>query len=391
MINRVPEPASENLENQEDINQSSNNSQSSSTGPVYESVTVYPQQWATGDGTVGDPWANDCIETALTNAPAGGTIFLKAGYYILSDVATITKAVNIIGEGMGKTIIITANANGFGFSSDYVTLKGFTIDGDAQTDGHQYLSCIGISNCDYASLEDIEVKNAGYYGINLYQVNHSLCQNIYANDNYRHGVHAGSDIAGWNMYNTYRDIYAWDNGVSGFDDRGGSGDPALQRNNLYENIQTWGNTQMGMALTAISDGSLINSSAHDNGLYGIYLGGVYNFTIENCSAYSNYDAGIHLYECDNINLSNVIAKNNNVSDTFYTAGVYIDSSSGIKFMSCKFYDDRDTPLQAYGIELAGTNTNISLVNCKLTPNKEGEIYNPAGVVITVIIQKRGSL
>jgi hypothetical protein len=50
--------------------------------------------------------------------------------------------------------------------------------------------------------------------------------------------------------------------------------------------------------------------------------------------------------------------------------------------------DRDTPLQLYGIELYGTNTGISLLNCKLTPNATGEIYNPAGAVLTVITEKR---
>jgi len=348
MINAaIPEPASGNLENQEDPEM------------------IYPQKWATGDGTVGDPWANSCIESAYTACPTDGTIYLRAGYYELAGVLTISKQINIIGEGINKTIIITADDYGF--------------------------SPINIDGCDYIYLKDIESKNAHHSGINLWNVNHSTLQNIYAHDSDRNGVHPSGNGAGRNMYNTYQDIYAWDNGEFGFTDGGSSADPELQRNNVYDNIQTWGNGHMGIVLVSMTGGSLINSSAHDNGNFGIYLEEVHDLTIENCSAYSNYNTGIRLYKCDNINLSNVIAKNNNVSDTFYTAGVYIDSSSGIKFMSCQSYDDRDTPLQAYGIGLAGANTNISLVNCKLTPNKEGEIYNPAGVVLTVIIQKRGSL
>jgi len=131
-----PKTASGNLENQEDFNQSSNNSQGSSTGPVYaaviedtgESVTAYPQQWATGDGTESNPWAGDCIKTAYDNCPVGGIIFLEAGYYILSDVVTITKAINIIGEGIGKTIITTADAHGFSSDEiDYISIKNLTI------------------------------------------------------------------------------------------------------------------------------------------------------------------------------------------------------------------------------------------------------------------------
>jgi len=56
--------------------------------------------------------------------------------------------------------------------------------------------------------------------------------------------------------------------------------------------------------------------------------------------------------------------------------------------TCQSYDDRETPLQEYGLQLYGTNTGISLLNCKLSPNKDGEIYNPAGVALTVITEKR---
>ena len=89
------ELAGGNLENQEGFNQSSNNSQGISIGSFGEPViadteepviaatdepgTVYPQKWATGTGTVSNPWANDCIKKAYDATPAGGTIFLKAG------------------------------------------------------------------------------------------------------------------------------------------------------------------------------------------------------------------------------------------------------------------------------------------------------------------------
>ena len=398
MINTVkPEPASGNLENQEDINQSSNNFQSSSTGPIYEPGTeeedteelgtVYPQKWATGDGTVENPWANDCIKKALDFAPAGGTIFLKTGYYILSDVIIIDKKINIIGEGRDHTIIKTANEFGFEINKiDYVSIKNLTIDGDAQTDGQQYLTCILIAGSDYVSLEDIEVKNAGYYGINLYQDNHLLCQNIYAHDNYRHGLHPGSDTAGRNKYNTYRDIYAWDNGINGFDDRGISIDPTEETNNVFDNIHCWDNGEYGIAMTEQSGVILSNSTVSGNGKSGMWLSTLHNFNISNCSATLNNELGIYLRNSKNVNLTNVIVKNNNISDTDYIGGTKIENSSGIKFTSCQSYDDRDTPLQLYGIELYGTNTGISLLNCKLTPNKEGEIYNPAGVVLTIITE-----
>jgi hypothetical protein len=337
-----PETASGNLENQEDFNQSSNNSQSSSTGPVYatviedtgESVTVYPQEWATGTGTVENPWANDCIKKTLDFAPAGGTIFLKAGYYILSDRITITKKINIIGEGRNNTIIITANETGFSINEiDYVSIKNLTIDGDAQTDGQQYLSCIAIANSDYVSLEDIEVKNAGYYGIDLFQNNYFISQDIYAHDNYRHGLHPGSDTTGRNMFNTYRDIYAWNNGDTGFKDRGIEGFPDEQCYNIFDGINCWGNGHFGIMIGLQKGGVLSNSFASGNGEHGIWIYDVEDLNVHDCSITLNGEEGIHIELSKNVNFINVIIKNNNVTNIDYNGEVKIENSSGIKFTS----------------------------------------------------------
>ena len=64
-----------------------------------ESPFIFPQQWATGDGTESNPWANSCIKTAYANCPISGTIFLRAGYYQLADSLTLAKQIDIIGEG----------------------------------------------------------------------------------------------------------------------------------------------------------------------------------------------------------------------------------------------------------------------------------------------------
>ncbi|GAH84526.1 unnamed protein product, partial [marine sediment metagenome] len=68
--------------------------------PAEEPGTVYPQQWATGAGTVGDPWAGDCIDDAIAAASAGDTIYLRAGYYQLSGKSVINKNnLTIMGAG----------------------------------------------------------------------------------------------------------------------------------------------------------------------------------------------------------------------------------------------------------------------------------------------------
>ncbi|MBA7546332.1 hypothetical protein ES705_38720 [subsurface metagenome] len=273
---------------------------------------------------------------------------------------------------MDKSIIVLdIDDIGIYIGTDYCTLKGFTIDGDSQVDDTYPL--INIHSCDHIVIEDIEVENAGSCGINLYRVNHSSLQNIYAHDNYEHGVHSGAfGITGRNMYNTYRDIYCWDNNDNGFDDFGNGID--VEQYNVYDNLQCWDNGKLGIAMCNQKSGVLSNSFASGNGEDGIYLNAIEDFSINSCLVTLSTERGIVMYASENINFTNVIVKNNG-------RGIALNGCINIALTTCQSYDDRETPLQLYGIELYGTNTGISLLNCKLTPNKEGEIYNPAGVVI----------
>jgi hypothetical protein len=297
--------------------------------------TVYPQKWATGDGTVENPWANNCINEALNFVPDGGTIFLKAGYYTLSNTLwSKTKSYNLIGEGMGNSIIVLdiEDGNGIFVSTDYCTLKGFTIDGDSQA--NDSASLINIQDCDYILLENIEVKNAGKVGINLFQANHLLLQNIYAHDNYEHGVHSNSATKGRNMYNTYQDIYCWDNGVHGFDDNGsGIVRPIEQLYNIYDNIQCWDNGSHGIAVVQQKSGALSNSFASGNGKNGMYLDAIEDFSINSCLLTLSVERGIKMYNSEKINFTNVIVKNNN-------SGMVFRGCSNIELITCQSYDDR---------------------------------------------------
>jgi hypothetical protein len=68
--------------------------------------------------------------------------------------------------------------------------------------------------------------------------------------------------------------------------------------------------------------------------------------------------------------------------------VVTDYTNNITFDSCQFYDDQDTMTQTYGARLTGDNvSNIYFINCKLTPNISGAIYNPNGVAVKVITEK----
>ena len=424
-----------------------------------ENYVIYPQPYAeTGDGTVETPWAGSCIEDAYTACPTGGTIYLRAGYYQLAGKLTLAKTINIIGEGIGKTIILTANETGFWITGDYVSIKNLTIDGAAEVDGTAYYAPIQNIGNEYTLLQNIEAKNGGFYGIGAWQNNHSTLQNIYAHDNYYDGIHPGSNAVGRNKWNTYRDIYVWNSGNAGFYDRGDGeeGHPIEDCHNVYDNIQAWDNGDQGIMIDYQKDGVASNLRSRNNGI-GITFDYVEDFNITNCSAIGNDEQGMILEGSTNITLTDVIVKSNNVGFT-EIAGTLITSCSNVKLTSFQSYEGRvvtgtdiafvdggagaDTItrttgdfltsgfvagkainisgsvsnngnktivsvvagtitlatgtltaeiagatvtitqyLQYRGLELAGTNTNISLVNCKLDPNiASGIAGTTAGIV-----------
>jgi parallel beta-helix repeat protein len=353
--------------------------------PAEEPGTVYPQKWATGTGTVGDPWANNCLNSAYTACPVGGTIYLKAGYYKIDTYLEVGKSINIIGEGMGRTfIIISTGASGENYgiyvnNADYVTLKGFTIDGSEQGDNTK--SCIYINLSDYITVEDVEAKNGGGQGIDYSRGNYSSFHNIYTYDNYEHGVHGGVSATGQNIKNTYRDIYSHNNGSNGFDDFGYDGDT---NNNVYDNLQCWDNGDIGIALVDLKDCVLSNSSVNSNGGRGIYISLSENISVNNCFSSLSEEEGIGIYDSDDVSFTNVVSKSNNGE-----CGIYINNSNGLKFTSCQSYDDRVPPIQRYGIVNGDTSTTdyIELTDCILMPNKIASIYNDSGAVIAIITEK----
>ena len=105
-----------------------------------------------------------------------------------------------------------------------------------------------------------------------------------------------------------------------------------------------------------------------------------NFNIYDCSVTLNGDDGIYIQFANNLSFTNVIVKNNNVSNG-YSGGIIVRESNGTRFNSCQFYDNRVPPIQRYGISIEGSVDYVGLVNCKLLPNKISAVYNSAGAVI----------
>lgn len=356
---------------------------------IFPNKIIYPQDYATGTGTSGDPWMGDCLNDAYTACPTGGTIYMRAGYYEATTgtpCITINKPINIIGAGIGKTFLVTASDMHGIYMGDtatnYVTLQGFTLDGDAQlSDSWWGITCVGGDS--YLTFRNLEVKNCGKYGIDSNKVNYSLFENLWLHDNGTIGLHPGANDTGWNKYNIYRNIYAYDNTTAGISDVGNQSLPNEYLYNVYENVHAWGNTSQGIQVTNQRGLTINNCSAIDNGFGGFSLYDVEDVNISNCIANLNQYMGVGIESSNKVNLTNVIAKNNNCSSGF-RAGFNLKNTTYATLTSCQGYDDRTPKLQDYGLDTEGTTNYVYLVETNLSENLGGNIYNGSSGTITVL-------
>lgn len=329
---------------------------------------IIPQDYATGSGTSGDPWAGDCIDDAITAASAGDTIYCRAGYYQLGGICSVSKAVNIIGEGIGKTIILgDAVEQGFLVSEvDHVTFKDFTLDGDDLTGTNPY--CFQISTSDYTVLENIEAKNAGKIGINIVNSNHCYLNNIYAHDNGEHGIHIGASVGNDSDYNVLENLYLYNNTGSGLDAYSVAESAVYAEYNIYQNVMTWDNGQ-GIAIWGEKHSILNNASAYSNTTHGYYLFYLEDCQINNCISILNGSSGATIY-AQSVNFDNFTVKNNGT-------GIVAYASDELIFTNCQIYDDDAGTTQDYAFQFHEYESDacegIRIDNCKITDNAEGTI------------------
>lgn len=104
-----------------------------------------------------------------------------------------------------------------------VTITGGVLDGEGQSDGEQFLGVVSTNRTERLSLIGTQIRNGGYYGVSLFEANDCLLWGVRARDNYRHGFHPGSNTEGWGWNNQHVYCFAENNGVDGFNDRGGGG------------------------------------------------------------------------------------------------------------------------------------------------------------------------
>lgn len=263
-----------------------------STGTVLFSDPdpVITGQWALDNLTVGRTWKE---KVSFKGAfPLGASVLQPSSYTVLWNYGAI----------------FTGSANyliQFTTITDY-ELYGGKYDGDLQADGNVNKRCIGNNRCERGFIQDVEILNGGYYGINFYECNDCTLDHVNAHLNFRHGIHLGTDHDGWGYNNTVSNFKANYNGDTGMNDYGARA-----------------------ALTGRYLNTYVNGEANNNGLHGMTFATGGNpeeseYVGENLKAFNNAGCGFQVYDYAKCHFTLIVARENTLSGMECYGITYLD-------------------------------------------------------------------
>jgi hypothetical protein len=182
-------------------------------------------------------------------------------------------------------------------------ILGGIFDGSGQPDGKQYLGVIALNGADNVVVDSCEVRNGGYYGVNLYECNNCVLRGVRSNNNFRHGIHPGSDTADRGYFNWLIQCVTDNNGVDGVNDRGTtvSGESL---NNAFYNCLSRNNGRSGFIL----DGGVEANNVATR------------YDVIGCRSYQNQSHGIQFTNC-RASAVNVVTQSNGKSGILLEGGV----------------------------------------------------------------------
>lgn len=284
------------------------------------------QYGGTGDGVTNNTTALQAAVDALT--AGGGTIYMPAGTYLCSTSIAWKSNVNLVGDGMGKTIIqladgaqIEATGTPEAPISD-CSFRDFTVDGSAHTDwykGFFFIYCLRLT------YTRVKVQNTGATGFgNDYMVD-CLYDSCIADDC---GTSGTIETAGCSGFGIGTGKYEKENTrlvnctatgnkrYGAFFEKQESGVGNYFSQGCEISGGTFDSNQWGVGDCGV-DGLIVDSATVTNNIAaGVYVGGPsllnvagINGTISNCEIAGNGAAGIEPAAPDTYTLTN-----NNVHD-----------------------------------------------------------------------------
>jgi len=262
---------------------------------------------AAGDGETDDTAA---IQAAIDSLPTeGGTVYVPAGTYLISDAITLRNQLVVLGDGDKPSVIMQVATNKdalTGTSLDRITMQGLYLMGTGAGSGTGIRLLRGVhDNVAYICLRDLTVDSFGQDGVSIENAIVSSFDRVVCQSNGRYGIHL------------------------------------------------WGQTG-GAAGTSCS---LTACYGNANGTAGYRIFNMVYVALNGCAA-DHDPVGYLIDSCQSVTV------NGSGAEGCTTAGVQITGGYGITLAGQWFYDNR-----GLGIHVTGTAKTVSLIGCTdNTPN-----------------------
>ncbi len=263
------------------------------------------------------------IQGAVNAAPAGDTVYVRAGTYY--EHVTIKKFLTLQGENRETTIIDGGGSGNvvYVYAASDVLISGLTI-----RNGYKgaYL-CRATSG----SIVDCNVSHNYRWGIDLEYSPHAEVRNCDVSDSYGPGTYDGMGIRTWEAsHSVIEDVRVFDNkGHRAFC-------PYWSSGMLIKNVELFNNA--GGLFPGYGSYEMVNISIHDSG-YGLYFNGASGGSLRDSVIRSVDGPAVRLtwYSSGNVIEGNTLESNHVGVTMDYAAssnviqGNIIESNVGIGF------------------------------------------------------------
>jgi len=232
--------------------------------------------------------ASTVIQQANNALSEGGLIFIKRGFYTISDAITLSPYVHVVGEGKHLTILKLGNGVNKPIFKTYndrlywmcPVIRDMTLDGNKanNSDGN----VIEIWNSMHGELTSLYIASAAKSGVWVQGVSNSLyglglrIVNLDIEECGRDAIELGA--GGW-----FFDLFITN---SNFGKCGRNG-LVLPEGSVVSNCHVWSNGANGIEIYQQKRGLITNCVIENNTGQGIHMYGSEHWKISNCHIYYN--------------------------------------------------------------------------------------------------------
>ncbi len=283
-------------------------------------------------GAVGNGVADDtaAIQAAISALPAaGGTVYLPAGTYKLTDPLSLRSNLTLVGDGDGATVVrqTAANKNAMtGSALNRVAIQGIYFAGTGAGTGSGLVLAKGANAATpYVSLRDVSFESFGQDGVAVENPIVSTFERVIGVTNGRYGINLYGQVAGAAGTScSLSACYGNANGTAG-----------IRLFNLVYSAMNGcaaDHNPVGHLIDTCQGVTLSGCGAEGNTTNGVKVSGGYGVSIAGLWVYDN--RGVAVYVTGSANTTTVIGATDNTPNGTATNFIKVDTGCHVTLMSC---------------------------------------------------------